>query len=1144
MKISQIQVAGFGALRERTFDLNAPLTVVFGPNEAGKSTLMGFIRMLLFGFPTRSYMQERYEPVYGGVHGGAMTLVDDQGRRIRIERYEGKAMSAGRGGRMSSGTFRLILEDGSTGGEQMMKALLGGMTPELFRSLFAFGLSELQEIRSLQSDEVSEYLFSTGMGMEGGTVLRAERSLQHEMELLYKPRGTKQEINKILQTIEENEEAVRRSKELMGQFDQWTVQLSSIDQRILRLENALKEYRGQKEWYDKCRQAGDRWIRLQEIHKQVTALPLFESFPEEAAARFDAMIEERERALADKQSWRRKLEQLSAQKEAIEVDETLLSRKERLLSLLERANGYEDSKTAAAEFLAEMRSLDEQIDGKIRQIDTNWSRRMLESFSVDVTHKEQVRKFRDSLQHYKSEWERLEGERLRALQQEEMLGRTAAETEDELREMRRRTEQAGAGLGRIGTSELQSHFLRLRKEYDQWKQSLSELKYYKLRLDDQKKTLDIMKLAGEQRTSRDEAEDLRRFEAGQTKTIIKKRRIRKWLLLGVGLNVSVPAVYYYFSGDMMTSALGFFLVAVGNALLFLWLREQDRINPRSGPSRTGAYEAVQSLTDNGTAAIEHDNRLIAEQTALVHGLEQEIIELEGQAGRREAELHELLHVFAADREAAAAIVDIPREKVAGVVDFPSRVPAGNRVGFFSPASINDELMDGLQTAVEKTRQTRMEFRLAEEKLKEQRKLWSAAAKLREQLDEQTKEIGDSCLGVQQEWRMWLNGQRLDEQLSTDGVIEIFQHAEQALQLLQQRDRAKLKHDALLEQSRLFEEECCTLLERASVSDSVAELKHYRIIMEDHSRQMEEKLRLEQAIVEIEEQLYGSSAALARVEQRISVLWKEAQSDHEEQFRLHVRQHAERVKLLEEQLHVEVFLENWVGKEHQHELYEVLRSHDLSQLSHKMDENEHQAANTETQLHELRDQRGRLGNEMDKLKAGAEHAEKLQLLEEHISSFQYHSKRWATLALGAELFKKARELYERERQPEVLLRASSYFELITNGSFRRVMAPLNEKKLKVERSNGELLDTAYLSRGTAEQLYLSMRFALADEYARKVSLPLIMDDIFVNFDHSRLMNTLSVLEEVNKQHQIILFTCHSHVKEAIARIYPDAGCINL
>ena len=52
MRLEELYLDGFGRFHEQTIGpLSQHITVIYGPNEAGKSTLLAFIRALLFGFP-------------------------------------------------------------------------------------------------------------------------------------------------------------------------------------------------------------------------------------------------------------------------------------------------------------------------------------------------------------------------------------------------------------------------------------------------------------------------------------------------------------------------------------------------------------------------------------------------------------------------------------------------------------------------------------------------------------------------------------------------------------------------------------------------------------------------------------------------------------------------------------------------------------------------------------------------------------------------------------------------------------------------------------------------------------------------------------------------------------------------------------
>ena len=156
-----------------------------------------------------------------------------------------------------------------------------------------------------------------------------------------------------------------------------------------------------------------------------------------------------------------------------------------------------------------------------------------------------------------------------------------------------------------------------------------------------------------------------------------------------------------------------------------------------------------------------------------------------------------------------------------------------------------------------------------------------------------------------------------------------------------------------------------------------------------------------------------------------------------------------------------------------------------------------------------------------------------------------SEKWAVLTLCRTLLDETRKLYESERQPEVLRHASEFFALLSEGRYARVIAPLDSEDIVVEKCDGARVSPENLSRGTAEQLYLAMRLALVREYSEHVEpLPVIFDDIFVNFDPPRTRRSIDAVRDLSHTHQILLFTCHPHLLELVEEIVPDAQVFQL
>lgn len=140
--------------------------------------------------------------------------------------------------------------------------------------------------------------------------------------------------------------------------------------------------------------------------------------------------------------------------------------------------------------------------------------------------------------------------------------------------------------------------------------------------------------------------------------------------------------------------------------------------------------------------------------------------------------------------------------------------------------------------------------------------------------------------------------------------------------------------------------------------------------------------------------------------------------------------------------------------------------------------------------------------------------------------------WRTHALAQRLAETIQRTYQLKRQPLTLERASVYVREMTEEKYVRVWTPVDEDILYVERRDGTAFSAEQLSTGTRELLYLAIRLALIEEYRTKgVTLPVILDDVLVNFDRRRASAAAKVLTDfAGKNTQILFFTSHEHIRE--------------
>ena len=148
--------------------------------------------------------------------------------------------------------------------------------------------------------------------------------------------------------------------------------------------------------------------------------------------------------------------------------------------------------------------------------------------------------------------------------------------------------------------------------------------------------------------------------------------------------------------------------------------------------------------------------------------------------------------------------------------------------------------------------------------------------------------------------------------------------------------------------------------------------------------------------------------------------------------------------------------------------------------------------------------------------------------------------WAPLMLAQVVLQQALTRFEREHQPALLREANSLFRRMTDGRYCAIRRHLVDgTSLVVETKDGIERQPEQLSTGTREQLYLAIRLAYIRRYSlRSESLPLVMDDVLVNFDDRRARQTMRVLAEFGEDHQILFLTCHESTRDMAEKVLPN------
>jgi uncharacterized protein YhaN len=227
-----------------------------------------------------------------------------------------------------------------------------------------------------------------------------------------------------------------------------------------------------------------------------------------------------------------------------------------------------------------------------------------------------------------------------------------------------------------------------------------------------------------------------------------------------------------------------------------------------------------------------------------------------------------------------------------------------------------------------------------------------------------------------------------------------------------------------------------------------------------------------------------------------------------------------------------------------ELEELYGTYDEERLQALQAQSQAELDKLEEQKREQLEQRGRLRQSLDHLLKEEEHQMLVSEKEMTVAQLEADAERYAILSVSAALISRTKRIYEEERQPVVLRNASRFIAKLTDGKYIRVLTTPGEPGIRLESSERRLIDSTMLSRGTAEQVYLAMRFALAEEASRGSKLPLMLDDVFVNFDRKRLHAVTRLLAELSGDRQIIVMTCHEHVRDAMLAHCKGAALVQI
>ena len=404
------------------------------------------------------------------------------------------------------------------------------------------------------------------------------------------------------------------------------------------------------------------------------------------------------------------------------------------------------------------------------------------------------------------------------------------------------------------------------------------------------------------------------------------------------------------------------------------------------------------------------------------------------------------------------------------------------------------------------------------------------------------------------WRSALRRNKLPETLKPSEIRELAEQTEEQEALEKQQDLQRMELEARERELLGFWGRIDQLTDDLKLKTKSEEPKDkLRLLTQTLKEQrtlLGRKTSLGSKFKKLGEELKRINSQGRRLSRQRDELFAEMGVQNEEELRKldERKREAARLsqKIEEESARIEIELETHEGdRELLQRLVENLDRDALEQRRKKLDKDLEEG---QAQLQRLHQRQGAVEQEIHA--AGDDRRQdRLRLeiagLNRRIGDVVRH---WRVLNVSSTVLQKIRHDYENERQPETLNVASDYLAQLTEGRYNRIWTPFGEAALRIDNEQGESLPLEVLSAGTREAVFVCLRLALANNFSeRGASLPLVLDDVLVNFDVTRADAAAAVLLDfANRGHQMLLFTCHEHIMEAFEeagaeiRVLPGRG----
>jgi len=341
------------------------------------------------------------------------------------------------------------------------------------------------------------------------------------------------------------------------------------------------------------------------------------------------------------------------------------------------------------------------------------------------------------------------------------------------------------------------------------------------------------------------------------------------------------------------------------------------------------------------------------------------------------------------------------------------------------------------------------------------------------------------------------------------------------------------------------ERCAPELQEAHPDVAVVRLRDLLVVAADLEST---RIEIEASVQEASDEIETANRTLASVEDEMAKLRLEAAVSKDSDFESAILDSARLVRARNEFERQEAHLVELGEGRPTSELESEAKSIESDSLPGRIEQLDRLLEDWKQEQHDAFDERSDRRNELARMDGSEQVARLAEEAQSRLASIEVDVRRYAELVLGREILARAIEGYRQRNQAPVLGRTTELFRALTNGNYHGVESEYDEgdkPQLVAVQTDGERKAVPALSAGTRDQLFLALRLAtLVETLDRGEPMPLILDDILIEFDEKRSRAALEVMADLGRKTQILLFSHHAHIAEQAREMGSRAHVIEL